>query len=122
MLCFPHHNLRTLVVCFASYVAFPALCVLYMLPLNKLTRGVQVYHMFSIPCLEVKLLPVIFQIDCNFKILNAGILLWGFYNESVHPARTIMFKSIQVSDIPPSGNDINIKPSIRWLLFHMHVV
>lgn len=40
MLCSPHHNLRTLVVGFASYVAVLALCVLYTLPLNKLTKGV----------------------------------------------------------------------------------
>lgn len=78
MLCFLHHNLRTLVFGFASYVAVPA-CVLYTLPLNKLTKGVQVYHMFSIPCLELRLLPVIFQIDCSFKILNSGLL----YGESI---------------------------------------
>lgn len=86
MLCFPHHNLRTLVVGFASYVAVPALCVLYTLPLNKLTKGVQVYHMFSIPCLELILLLVIFEMACSFKILNTGLLLQGFYNESVNPA------------------------------------
>ncbi len=86
MLCFPHHNLRTLVFGFASYVAVPALCVLYTLPLNKLTKGVQVYHMFSTPCLELILLLVIFQMACSFKILNTGLLLRGFYNESVNPA------------------------------------
>lgn len=69
MLCFPHHNLRTLVVGFASYVAVPALCVLCTLPLNKLSKGVQVHHMLSIPCLELQLLLVIFQMECSFKIL-----------------------------------------------------
>lgn len=86
MLCFPHHNLRTLVVGFASYVAVPALCVLYTLPLNKLTKGEQVHHMFAIPCLELILRLVIFQTACSFKSLNAGLLLWRFYKQSVNPA------------------------------------
>lgn len=74
MLCFPHHNLRTLVVGFASYVAGPAR-VLYTLPLNKLTRRrVQLYHMFSIPCLELKLMLIIFQMNCSLKILSTGCL------------------------------------------------
>lgn len=64
------------VVGFASYVAVPALCVLCTLPLNKLTKGVQVYHMFSIPCLELILLLVIFQMDCSFKILHTRLLFW----------------------------------------------
>lgn len=70
MLCSPHHNLRTLVVGFASYVAVPALCVLYMLPLNKLMKGVQVYHMFSIPCLELQLLLVIFHFCYGASIMR----------------------------------------------------
>lgn len=81
MLCSPHHNLRTLVVGFASYVAVPALCVLCTLPLNKLTKGA---HMFSIPCLELTLLLVIFQKICSFKIQNGGLLFW-FNKGSVNP-------------------------------------
>lgn len=64
---------------FCQLCGSPRLCVLYTLPLNKLTKGVQVYHMFSIPCLELRLLLVIFQIDCSFKILNSGLL----YGESI---------------------------------------
>lgn len=48
-----------------------ALCVLYTHPLNKLTEGVRVHHMFSIPCLELKLLLVIFQVLCSFRV-NTG--------------------------------------------------
>lgn len=82
MLCSPHHDLRTMVVGFASYVAVPALCVLCTLPLNKLTKGA---HMFSIPCLELTLLLVMFQMVCSFKIQNAGLLFWDFNKGSVNP-------------------------------------
>lgn len=48
--------------------------VLCTRPLNKLTKGVQVYHMFSVPCLEHILLLVIFQTACSLTTLN---FCWG---------------------------------------------
>lgn len=81
MPCALHHNLRTLVIGFASYVAVPALCVLYMHPLNKLTKGVQVCHMFSIPCLESKFLLAVFKVLCSRR-MNTGALFMQLFLES----------------------------------------
>lgn len=80
-LCFPHHDLRAPAFGFDGRRAYslpPPSRVLCTLPLNKLWRGVRVYHMFCAPCLEPILLLVAFQTACSLTTLNTGLLFeWG---------------------------------------------